>query len=95
MDIYGCLGCGEAADHTITKKQRTSLSLFLCHTHGIVWYVFVLCILFICISEAHNGTKYIFHEFFSEGSHLNIKEDILKYKSANFNSFINFLNYQF
>ena len=27
---------GEAADHMITKKQRTSLSLFLCHIHGIV-----------------------------------------------------------
>ena len=36
MGIYACLGCGEAADHMITKKQRTYLILFLCHIHGIV-----------------------------------------------------------
>ena len=33
---YACLGCDEAADHMITKMQRTSPSLFLCHIHGIV-----------------------------------------------------------
>ena len=52
---------GEAADHMVTRQQRTSLSLFLPHT----WYcmiglhvIIVLC-MFICISEAHNGTKYV------------------------------------
>ena len=34
--LWAFRGCGEAADHMITKKQRMSLSLFLCHIHGIV-----------------------------------------------------------
>ena len=62
IGICGCLGCGEAADHMITKKQWTSLSPFLCHIHGIVLYmllVYYVGPMFICIREAHNGTKYV------------------------------------
>ena len=35
----------------------------------------------------------IFFSIFLEGSHLNIKGDILKYMFSNLDSFINFLNY--
>ena len=41
-----------------------------------------------------NRAKHFLVNFCSEGSHLYIKEDILKYRSSNFDSFIIFLNYQ-
>ena len=56
--LWVCID-GEAADHMITKKQRTYPSLFLPHTWYCMIHVIVVLCKFICISEAHNGTKYV------------------------------------
>ena len=58
MGIYGCVGCGEAADHTITKNSGLLYPFFFA-TYMVLFDTFICIMLFICISEAHNGTKYV------------------------------------
>ena len=44
MGIYGCLGCGEAADHTITKKSGLPHPFFFA-TYMVLFDTF--CIMYV------------------------------------------------
>ena len=77
----------------ITNIEFPVQTNFTIHTH--IFAVYSCPRLHFIDPTNMNRAKHIFHDFFSQGSHPNIKEDIFKYKSSNFDSFIIFLNYQF
>ena len=48
MGIYGCLGCGEAADHTITKNSGLLYPFFFA-THMVLFDTFLYYVYYLSV----------------------------------------------